>query len=144
MTPYQTALARYGQPDPGQASFHDMAAYCLTKGVLISLPDVFLMAVAIHSADPPQMVEDTAFISRLQSQPAPDTWHILIAAGRMDAIRRIAATSRLPFVSYFRGGKYRVLPIAAFLRHDQAETPAHRHPAAAGILHRPREGNGRA
>ena len=117
MTPYQRAQLAHNS-DPDNDPFEEVIVAHFLTGIVISTPDVFLLARPVESSDPsptdPFEVYDN-----------PDTWHIHLAAGDLSKIAD-SLPYPLPLVSFVRKNRlhfYRLAPrsdlIERIRRHDR-------------------------
>lgn len=119
------AYHRYGTP--GWA-FHEVLAAHLRNGVVISLPDSFLMARRVMRSDP-----DWFHLSPLESRADGDCWMVWLAAGSMESLSVMAETYPLEWVSYQRRDSMRLRRVktADIFRHVLSKSPQATAPSSA-------------
>lgn len=98
MSPYLRAFHLYTAADRGW-SWTDAIDIHHQRGAVISLPHVFLMARRVRHDWP-----DDWHLDLSRHDPAGDTWHVWAAAGDWRSILPLAASTRVPRLSYQRHG----------------------------------------
>jgi hypothetical protein len=88
------AYHRYGQP--GWA-FHEVLAEHLRRGVVVCLPDAFVMARRVNVRD-----SDESHLSPLESREDGDCWMVWLAAGRIRSLLELLDLRPARWISYQR------------------------------------------
>jgi hypothetical protein len=130
------AYHRYGEPG---WPFHEVLAEHFRRGVVVCLPDVFVMARRVNVSDP-----DEFHLSPLESRPDGDCWMVWLAAGRLASLAALMKLHSAEWISFQRRDCQRVRKVstAILLRHGLSESSQATASAAdltAGYGHRPGE-----
>ena len=134
-TPYAQAWDEYHRHGPPGWEWHEVIAEHFRHGVVISMPDCFVLARRVNIEDP-----DSFILSPLQFRENGNAWMLWIAAGKLGALIRLLEAHPSEWVCYTRRAStvLRRIPSSSFLRHglpENPETPTAR--AAADLIDGP-------
>ena len=104
MTPYQRAAAWHHRLRSGW-TFEEVIEAHGQMGFIHSTPDVFVMARRVDVDWEPETFSDLEFTA-----PAGECWHVWLLAGDFRAAMAFLPEP-LPFVSFHRRGKLRILTL---------------------------------
>jgi len=129
------AYHRYGEPG---WPFHEVLAEHFRRGVVVCLPDVFVMARRVNVSDP-----DEFHLSPLESRPDGDCWMVWLAAGRLASLLALEAIHSGQWISFQRRDGYRLrrVPTSILRRHvaESSQATASAADTSAGDGYRPGE-----
>jgi hypothetical protein len=129
------AYHRYGEPG---WPFHEVLAEHFRRGVVVCLPDAFVMARRVNVSDP-----DEFHLSPLESRPAGDCWMVWLAAGRLASLAALMEVHLAEWVSFQRRDCQRLhrVSTAIILRHvsKSSQATASAADTSAGDGYRPGE-----
>jgi hypothetical protein len=104
MTPFETARATH--EGYGIEPFHQALAAHLAHGVVISTAEVFLLMRPVDTRARHALFDDPAYVF-----DNPNCWHCYLAAGDMTQFGRYIPYE-LPFISYVKRNRLRILPLS--------------------------------